>query len=161
MVVEIHAETVGYVALAGMLSAVAIPSFMKYARKAKTVEATIQVKKLVDGARAAAAADTGHKLPRGTVGPTPPLGACCRTGGKCQPDPRAWTDPVWKALRFDMDDPHYYSYSYSSDGRTFVARANGDLNCDGVYSTFELRGEVDGAGNLTGGAGMTRDHELE
>ncbi len=39
------------VAIIGILAAVAIPAFMKNARKAKTSEATINVKKIYDGAR--------------------------------------------------------------------------------------------------------------
>src|SRR5687767_12682567 len=44
-------ELVVVVAIIGILAAVAIPAFMKNARKAKTAEATTNVKKIYDGAR--------------------------------------------------------------------------------------------------------------
>ncbi len=43
----------------------------------------------------------------------------------------------------------------------FFADAFGDLNCDGVYSTFEMMGAVQADGSVTGQAGMFRDKELE
>ena len=46
-------ELMVVVAIIGILAAVAIPAFMKNARKAKTAEATTNVKKIYDGARAA------------------------------------------------------------------------------------------------------------
>src|SRR5262249_44354772 len=133
-----------------------VPAFMKNARKAKTAEAVANVKRLYDGAMAARAADPQHRFPKGTLGPTPPLGACCGKGGKCMPYADEWTDPIWRALGFSIDDPHYFAYSYTSDGQTFTARANGDLNCNGVYSTFEMLGK-DGDASPT----LYRDKELE
>ena len=44
-------ELMVVVAIIGILAAVAIPAFMKNARKAKTAEAVTNVKKLYDGAR--------------------------------------------------------------------------------------------------------------
>src|SRR6266540_2236650 len=44
-------ELMVVVAIIGILAAVAIPAFMKNARKAKTAEAVTQVKKMYDGAR--------------------------------------------------------------------------------------------------------------
>ena len=53
-----------------------------------------------------------------------------------------------------MDMPQYYMYSYklsgsgSAAGDQFVATANGDLNGDGVASTFTLDGRVQSGGVL-------------
>jgi hypothetical protein len=52
-----------------------------------------------------------------------------------------------------MDRPQYYMYSYravgrSSPGDSFVATANGDLNGDGVLSTFALKGQVQPGGAI-------------
>jgi hypothetical protein len=55
----------------------------------------------------------------------------------------------WYCLRFELDQPQYYAYSYSATGTlgaagdTFLAQANGDLNGDGILSTFTLGGLVD------------------
>jgi type IV pilus assembly protein PilA len=56
-------------------------------------------------------------------------------------------------LRFSMDMPQYYMYSYHAAGRgspgdSFEARANGDLNGDGILSTFTLAGRVQPDGEL-------------
>ena len=64
-----------------------------------------------------------------------------------------------------MSDPHYYSYEYVSEGTgtsaRFTARAVGDLDCDGVLSTFERVGAVDAALNVMGGGGIYVENELE
>jgi hypothetical protein len=83
-----------------------------------------------------------------SVGPTPPLGTCCKEGGACKPRAEAWAHPVWKSLDFAMREPHYYSYEIKStkgdDGgpKSFTALAYGDLDCDGEYSTLSLYAEV-------------------
>ena len=45
-------------------------------------------------------------------------------------------------VNFQIDEPHRYRYSYQSDGKTFVAIAEADLDCDGVVSTYMLEGAV-------------------
>jgi type IV pilus assembly protein PilA len=50
-------------------------------------------------------------------------------------------------LKFTMDAPQYYMYSFTSTngsaaGGTWKGIANGDLNGDGVLSTFELDGII-------------------
>jgi type IV pilus assembly protein PilA len=50
-------------------------------------------------------------------------------------------------LKFTIDQPQYYMYSYtvsgtSSPGDTFTAIANGDLNGDTIMSTFSLTGQI-------------------
>ncbi len=81
------------------------------------------------------------------------------------PGPGDWAHPTWKALTFEMRDPHYYQYEYVSDGTgaesRFTVRALGDLNCDGVMSTFERIGTIDSEGNVNGGAGIFKKDELE
>ncbi len=61
-----------------------------------------------------------------------------------------WGMPGWQELRFAITEPHYYSFEFHSAGTgsasVFTARARGDLDCDGVLSTFELRGSIDAEG---------------
>lgn len=117
----------------------------------KQSEAVQFVKKLHDGARAyymdqSSAAGSLTPVPRQfpgpSVGPTPPLGECCKSDGKCAPKAAAWSDSTWVALSFSVDDPHYYSYEYkvSDDKNSFTVSAYGDLDCDGEYSTFSMTG---------------------
>ena len=108
---------------------------------------------------------TGEILPPQfpvSVGPTPARSAC--QGGesvKTIPAPGMWDAPTWRGLAFGINDPFYYQYEYVSDGRSFTARATGDLNCDGHFSTFERTGVIDEEGNVSGGAGLFTNNELE
>jgi hypothetical protein len=45
-------------------------------------------------------------------------------------------------LQFWMDVPQYYQYEYEVTPTGFVARAHGDLDGNGIFSTFEIRGDV-------------------
>jgi type IV pilus assembly protein PilA len=50
-------------------------------------------------------------------------------------------------LKFTIDQPQYYQYMYTTSGTvnpgdSFSAIANGDLNGDGVMSTFSLTGVI-------------------
>ncbi len=144
------------VALIGVGAAVAIPAFMKYIKKSKTTEARQFVKKIYDGARAYHM-DSG-KLPASTPLTPPNPTACCE---KCAPDASQWTSDAWVSLMFSVDDPHYYSYQFISDGSsTFTVRAHGDLDCDGEWSTFEMYGQV-GPDGIPGSPGLYRERELE
>jgi len=164
------------VAIIGILAAVAIPAFMKYIKKSKTSEARQFVKKIYDGARAYymdrngretfADADTGAQFPATpTTNTVPAQGACCSAGDKCMPNASQWTDETWVALQFSVDDPHYYSYQYTSANVTqsFYGRAFGDLDCNGTYSTFSMYGEINStyADGPAGTAAIYREKELE
>lgn len=58
-----------------------------------------------------------------------------------------WSTAPWVELRFTMPQPQYYAYSFESQGRgreaTAAATAHGDLNGDGILSTFRLTVGVD------------------
>ena len=125
----------------GMMAAVAIPAFMSYTKKSKVSEAALQLNKL--GKAAKVAFITNAEFPKGTVGPTPAKSCCEGPNMKCAPDPKAWSDPVWQAIEFSVDEPHLYRYSYTSDGKTFTAKATGDLDCDGTEAEYVMKGTVD------------------
>lgn len=140
------------VAIIGILAAVAIPAFMKYISKAKSTESTDAVKKIFNGAKAyyndppnPGVDPIKPQVPAPSEPATPVLGTCCGDGGKCKPSEANWSTPTWISLSFSMSDNHAYMYSYEvpNEYAQFTARANGDLDCDGVYSTFEMYGVVD------------------
>jgi len=163
------------VAIIGILAAVAIPSFLKYIRRSKTVEATMNLRRLYDSSVSYFQAD--HSISAGDVRPhqfpatevaSPALTACCASaGGKCDPatEAPAWRKPTWNSLNFSVDDHFYYSYSYSSGGSdstsTFSVTAQGDLDCDATYSTFTRSGSVTAENNVTGGAGLYAHNDIE
>jgi hypothetical protein len=123
-----------------------------YVDRARTSEAKQELEQIAAGARTyymdppqPGLDPVAPQFPGPSAGPTPPLGACCEQGGKCEPQAAQWETEVWTALQFSVDDPHYYSYQYIVDGDEFTARAIGDLDCDGTYATFEKFGAVDAA----------------
>ena len=72
-------------------------------------------------------------------------------GQKYQSAPTDWNNPGdstlkgWTCLKFSLQDPQYYMYTYASADLThFSAMANGDLNGDLVLSTFTLLGQIQG-----------------
>ena len=162
------------VAIIGILAAVAIPAFMKYIRRSKTVEATMNVRKLFDSSvsyfEAEHADKSGNPLVKqfpANVGPSPgAAGTCCgQTGDKCKPNPALWNTAQWAALNFSVDDPFYYWYTYTSTGTdtsaVFTADANGDLDCDTTYSTFERQGKVLSDRSVSGAGGLFTNNDIE
>ncbi|HTE51954.1 MAG TPA: prepilin-type N-terminal cleavage/methylation domain-containing protein, partial [Kofleriaceae bacterium] len=174
------------VAIIGILAAVAIPAFMKYIKKSKTTEATTHVQKIYLGARTywmdrnttegAIVADQ-PQFPEPSVLAANPVGdaAMCAVGGtseKGAPQATLWAVEPWPALKFSMDDPHYYAYAYEvtnqlaaagGQGSLFTAIAVGDLDCDGVFSRFTMFGIVNStyADGPAGTAAISRAQELE
>ena len=144
------------VAIIGILAAVAIPAFIKYIRKSKTVEATEALDKIKGGARQYYVTDhwdsNGNLLSKGfpkgvTTTPTTP------TCDKTLTPTSTWDTNGWAPLNFALTEPHYFSYSFKAGSgtgtaATYTARAFGDLDCDTTVSTFELRGSVDGEGSV-------------
>lgn len=160
------------VAIIGILAAVAIPAFMKYIRRSKTSEATLNLRKLFDSSVSyyggEHAARNGGILDRQfpVTNAFTPVDTACNDGEskKFAPDASLWTTPTWEALNFAINDPALFQYQYvaagSNEGANFTAGAQGDLDCNGALSTFERVGTiVDGAVN--GGAGLFKANELE
>src|SRR4051812_16647523 len=164
------------VAIIGILAAVAIPAFMKYIRRSKTVEATMNVRKLFDSSVAYFEAEhadkTGAAIAKQfptSAGPAPgatATAACCgQTGDKCQPAPSNFTGDTWSSLNFSVDDPFYFVYQYVSSGTetsaNFGAWAFGDLDCDSIQSTYERSGSVMSDRSVSGGSGLYTKNEIE
>ena len=163
------------VAIIGILAAVAIPAFMKYIRRSKTSEATMNIRKLFDSSvsyyneeqASRAGAILKRQFPETQTAPDGWYAQVCdgSDSQKFQPTAKSWDHATWQALNFAVEDPFYYQYTYTSVGTgkssKFTAAANGDLNCDGTYSTFERIGTVDAENNITGGAGLFQNKELE
>jgi hypothetical protein len=61
--------------------------------------------------------------------------------------PGTWDAPTWRALDFAFDAPHAYSFAFESNDTearsTFTARARGDLDGDGVTSSFSVSGSIE------------------
>ncbi|HEY1586146.1 MAG TPA: pilin [Polyangia bacterium] len=160
------------VAIIGILAAVAIPAFMKYIRRSKTVEATMNVRKLFDSSvsyfEGEHADSKGNALAKQfptAVSLTPAATCCGQTGDKCKPAATNFTADSWSALNFSVDDPFYFRYQYDSAGTetssNFQAWAFGDLDCDSILSTYERSGSVMSDRSVSGGSGLYTHTEIE
>ncbi len=126
----------------GATASVAIPAFLKYLKKSKAVEASMNLKRISDGIRVHYA-ETGA-LPA-SVAATPLRETCCNDAGegeKCVANQAFWQHPTWQKIGFSIPDPHHYVYELQTDANSFTALAYGDLDCDGVYSTHALYGAI-------------------
>ena len=157
------------VAIIGILAAVAIPAFLKYIKRSKTTEASMNIRRLYDSS--VSYYDTDHATPTGAI-LAPQFPASTLSTNPALADIGAtkvittdWTNATWQALNFAVSDPHYYAYQYnsagSSIGATFIASAFGNLDDDDTYSTFVRVGTVDLSNEVRGGAGLYQANELE
>ncbi len=62
----------------------------------------------------------------------------------CDPKKMEWNRTLWSALKWKLEEPHAFIYAYEGSGTLgdsrFTATAYGDLDCDGIYSTFRFTG---------------------
>lgn len=127
--------------LQGILAAVAIPSFMKYTRRSKSVEAVMNVRSVAD----AVAMRIGERvaLPPETDW-TPPGRACDQENGKFPPSAsEAFRDGTWRALGVQPEVSRY-QLRLRREGDAIVVEARGDLDCDGDHSLFARTVSSDG-----------------
>ena len=143
--------------------------------RAMTREATMNLKRMADGAarhvekRLAAGNPVGSSSFPRTVKVTPgnPTKFMCRQGvaQAYATSGQTWRHPTWMALGFAAKAPMNYAYEFISVGTgasaRFTARAMGDIDCNGVLSTFERMGRIDASGRVILGAGIYGTNELE
>jgi len=120
-------------------------AFNDYMTKTKKSEALIQLDKL--GKRAKEVYVETEAFPAQAAPLTPEIECCKQNAGgkrKCAAAAPDWDKPAWRALDFALERDAFFRYSYtpSADGKSFVATAVGDLDCDTTAITYELRGEV-------------------
>ena len=160
------------VAIIGVITSLAIPAFTKYVRRSRVVEAVRSVRAMFDGSVTYYADEHSDRagiivpkqFPAG-AGPTPSAPCCDQPAGKCPAQPQLFeSDATWSAVGFTISDPHYFIFTYASDGSDdgsqFTARANGDLNCNGLMSTFERVGSIN-AGEYVNGTALYKHLPLE
>lgn len=139
-------------ALFGSLMAVAVPAFSRDLHASRFVEPTEGLARL--GASAVVYATTNERFPDSA-----PLTPQLPPRGTREADPPGtWDGPTWTALGFRPSPegvPHAYAFSFesTSGGSVFVAQARGDLDGDGVLSTFEIRGRSGRDGTAPASAG--------
>ena len=98
-------------------------------------------------------------------GPVAPPPAALSAGFPTLDPALTWADATWQALSFSIADPHYYSYGYDSTGTgvsaAFTARACGNLDGVGGFSTFERAGGMNTQLEVQGSQGIWMIREME
>lgn len=132
------------VAIIGILAAVAIPAFINYMKRAKTSEATLNLKSIVEGA--VSYYDTKNQRMPGSVAATPDANPGAEPAAVTDApwDARQWTDLGWRPHK-----PFLYRYSFNGPcavgtddcaatgiGTIATAQAIGDIDGDNTNSTF-------------------------
>lgn len=146
----------GGICVLGVGAAVAIPAFTRYQRRAKTTEATGNLAAIYQGVLSRYEMGRSRGIPGLARFPAlllPP--SAVRTpmrvpaGVRVTDPPETWRGVGWESIGFSLTNPHYYSYEYINFGNgTFAVRAYGDLDGDGMYSTFERTGHVGPDGEI-------------
>ncbi len=141
-------------AVGGSLLAVAVPSFVRNLSASKLTEPIDGLDHLVRGAISYAAR---HPQEITFPPPAPLTPAEVPRGVRVVDPPEIWQHLTWRSLEFGYCPepergkpdcvPHAFSFKFDSelDPATqvmrFTATAHGDLDGNGIVSTFEVRGE--------------------
>ncbi len=154
-------EALVAVAIGSSLLAVAVPEFLADLRASRLAEPVDGLKRIGEGALAYAAV---HGVAEAFPGPVALTPAEIPRARRLDDPPGAWGHPTWRALGFSFDHPHAFGFAFDSSlgpGLSrFRATAHGDLDGDGVVSTFEIEGRADASG-ATLLPGMFVDREVE
>lgn len=173
-------ELMFVVAIIGVLTTIAVPAFLSYTKRARTIEATMNVRKMTDGAMAYFYAE--HATSSGQIitsrlpytdwrGWAPsPAHRCSNNRQGQRLDPIAWSssaygDPilklVYEGIMFEINSPFYYSTGVytnvpdgvvpNSPGTTFTGSVYGDIDCNGFFAQFSRQVIVTAERSLSGG----------
>jgi type II secretory pathway pseudopilin PulG len=148
-------ELMNFLGLAAVLSAIGMYALSRYVRHAKTVEAVSSVTSLAGAAAeyynsSDATQPTGaaphavhamrHFPPSSRV--AVPEDELSVRGKRYQSNLADWSASPWRELRFSIVQPQCYRYTFESEGAGATARAvvtaEGDLDGDGIRSTYSL-----------------------
>jgi hypothetical protein len=137
-------ELAAAVSLAGTVAATMVPNFLRNLHASRLSEPVEGLKRIAAHATLRAAG-----LPPESAYPAsaPFTPAVTPRGELVLDPPGTWDSPTWRTLDFAFDAPHAYSFAFESSNTesrsTFTARARGDLDGDGVTSSFAISGSVE------------------
>lgn len=137
-------ELCAIIAVGGSLVTISVPAFLRNLSFSKLSEPIEGLDRMVTSAVGYA-----NGRPQNiSFPPSAPLSPAEVPRGIAAADPPGtWEHLTWKSLEFSFEHPHCFAFKFDSalDPTTgvmrFVATAHGDLDGDGVISTFEVRGE--------------------
>lgn len=146
------------ISVIGSLLAVAVPAFVRNVSASHLVEATDGIARIQEGAIAFVKSD--GRLPDAT----PLTPAAVPRAERVLDPPGTWDAPGWRAVHFTAaPDGMSHRYSFAMDRPTaneLIAHAHGDLDGDGVVSSFEAHVVQDGS-EARSIAGLVVAEELE
>jgi type IV pilus assembly protein PilA len=159
-------ELMVVVAILGILAAVAVPAFVKYARRSKTSEAEVLLSLMFRGAVTYYSQErpqqgTGMGIAvqcvPSTAGPHPLVATADR---QIFDFPSA--SDTWEALQFHTGDRLYFRYTFegintcgAANTNAFTARAEGDLDGDVAFtSLFERAARANANSEIEGSKGL-------
>ena len=168
-------ELLVVIAIIGILAAIAVPAFIGYVRKSKSSEVGPNLKLMYTGA------NTYYSSERATQGITMTNSTNCVTTATTRTpatptrtkQTAAFTQSGFIDLGFDVTDPVYYGYLNAANApgtcaqtsaaplSLYTFRAQGDLDGDGTFSTFEMNAGVVNGANFTRSAGIFIQNETE
>jgi type II secretory pathway pseudopilin PulG len=162
-------ETALLLSIGGVVLAVAVPTVARTIETSKVSEASAQLQRIYTGVASyyakprQLAERRSHCLPD-AAGPTP-------LKPSALPVPVDFgQSPSWAAIGFAPSQPLRYRYTYSPTGTACTAdapyphvalRAEGDLDGDGSYSTFERTAQGDAHGLLRPGTTLRIHDRVE
>ena len=122
--------------------AASAPTFLRELQASRMSEAIEGIEQIGAGA---IAYSQDKDLAASFPSPAPLTPSEVPRGVTVEDPPEIWDTPTWTALDFRFDRPHRYAFQFDvvpDPSRIwFQASAHGDLNGDGILSTFQLVGE--------------------
>ncbi len=164
------------VAIIGVLASIAIPAFVNYVKRTKTAEAGTNLKAMFLGASAYYQDERAERglLALGDSGSTTACSVGAMVAGGAPSESKQSIDfsvlPSYVALGFAAGDPLYYQYhvlggasrcANAPSSNIYSFQAHGDLDGDGVRSTFEISVGSDDSNALYRSSSIYRINELE
>jgi hypothetical protein len=144
-------ELAAIFAIGGSMLAAAVPSFVSNLHASRMAEPVDALGRL---SASAIAASQGKPTASAFPESAPLTPSTIAAGVQVSDPPGTWDHPTWRALGFAWDTPHAYSFAFESrngpERAVFSARAEGDLDGDGVTSSFEMDGFSTGSTNGVG-----------
>lgn len=130
-------------AITGSLLAVSVPAFLRNLHASRMSEALEGLERI--SGRALVLADAAP-LASAFPASAPLTPESVPRAAQVQDPPHTWDHPTWRILDFGLETPHAYSFRFDSKNgpqqSSFEATANGDLDGDGVTSTFRTSGSL-------------------
>ncbi|MEZ4365395.1 MAG: DUF4190 domain-containing protein [Kofleriaceae bacterium] len=114
-------------------------AFGEYMERSRQIEAKLGLNRIGRGAKAFYIETAA--FPEGSAPLTPAQSCCEQPQGQCAETPAGWDVAPWNQLDFDPGRSRF-RYSYEGTATHFVARAVGDLDCDGNTIEWRVEGTI-------------------